>query len=177
MCVGVPDDFEYEVRSVLRADPLRTTAAHDAAVLAHARALCAPPRARRLRYAMPVALAASVALVAGVYLKYAAPLADDGRLRSAEAVDAAAIVPANGATLQAPPAEFSWPEQAGAESYRVVLRNAEGTPIWRSEPVELNHASIDAALHDEAARTYYWTVEVEGNGAARELGPFWFQLR
>src|SRR5262245_58938057 len=114
MCVGVPEDFEYEVRSVLRTDALRTTEAHDATVLARARELCAPPRARRPRYAAPLALAASLALVTAVYMKYGAPLADDGRLRSAEAVDAAAIVPANGATLQAPPAEFSWPEQAGA---------------------------------------------------------------
>ena len=58
MCVGVPDDFEYEVRSVLRSDPMRTSEAHDAAVLARARELCAPPRARRLRYAVPLALAA-----------------------------------------------------------------------------------------------------------------------
>jgi hypothetical protein len=165
------------VRSVLRSEPLRTTEAHDALVLARARELCAPPRARRLRYAAPVALAASLALVAGLYVKYGSPIADDGRLRSSEATNPAAIVPANGASLDAPPAEFQWPEQAGAESYRVVLRNAAGTPIWRSEPVELNHASIDAALQDESARTYYWTVEVEGTGMARELGPFWFQLQ
>jgi hypothetical protein len=177
MCVGVPDDFEYEVRSALRAETLRTSESHDAAVLARARELCAPPRARRLRYLVPVALAASLALVTGVYVRYGSPIADDGRLRSANAIDASAIVPANGATLDTAPAEFQWPEQAGAESYRVVLRNAAGTPIWRSEPVELNRASIDAALHDEAARTYYWTVEVEGNGAAKELGPFWFQLQ
>jgi hypothetical protein len=177
MCVGVPDDFEYEVRSALRANSLRTSEAHDAAVLAQARQLCAPARARRLRYAVPVALAASLALVAGVYMKYGSPIPDDGRLRSGDAIDVAAIVPANGATLDASPGEFRWPEQAGAESYRVVLRNAAGTPIWRSEPVELNRASIEAALHDDAARTYYWTVEVEGNGAAKELGPFWFQLQ
>jgi hypothetical protein len=177
MCVGVPDDFEFQVTSALRADPLRTSAAHDAAVLSKARELCAPLRTRRLRYVAPVALAASIALVAGLYVKYGAPLADDGRVRSAEAVMAGAIVPANGATLHTAPAEFHWPEQAGAESYRVVLRNAAGNPIWRSEPVEDNRASIDAALHDEAARTYYWTVEVEGAGASRELGPFWFQLQ
>jgi hypothetical protein len=177
MCVGVPEDIEYEVRSVLRAEPLRTSEAHDAAVLARARELCAPPRSRRLRYVMPVALAASVALVAGVYVKYGSPIADDGRLRSVDTVDIAAIVPANGASLAEPPAEFKWPEQAGAEAYRVVLRNAAGTPIWRSEPVELNRASIDAALQDDSARTYYWTVEVEGNGTAKELGPFWFQLQ
>ena len=177
MCVGVPEDFEYEVRSVLRTEPLRTSASHDAAVLAKARELCAPPRARRLRYAVPVALAASVALVTGVYVRYGSPIADDGRVRSSEAVDASAIVPANGATLATAPAEFQWPEQAGAESYRVVLRNAAGTPIWRSEPVELNHADVDAALHDQTARTFYWTVEVEGAGTARELGPFWFQLQ
>jgi hypothetical protein len=159
------------------AETLHTSAAHDAAILAKARELCAPPRARRLRFAVPVALAASVALMAGMYVRYGGPLADDGRVRSSEATSIGAIVPANGATLEAAPNEFQWPEQAGAESYRVVLRNAAGTPIWRSEPVELNHASIDAALQDETARTYYWTVEVEGAGTARELGPFWFQLQ
>lgn len=177
MCVGVPDDFEYEVRSALRSETLRTSEAHDAAVLARARALCAPVRARRPRYAVPLALAASLALVAAVYVRYGSPIADDGRVRSSEAVDAAAIVPANGATLDTPPIEFQWPEQVDAEAYRVVLRNAAGTPIWRSEPVEINHASIDAALQDATARTYYWTVEVEGAGPARELGPFWFQLQ
>src|ERR1044071_6066479 len=120
MCVGVPDDFEYEVRSALRAEPLRTSAAHDAAVLAKARELCSPRRPRHLRYAVPVALAASVALVTGAYVKYGSPIADDGRIRSSEAVSAAAIVPANGASLEAPPNEFQWPEQAGAEAYRVV---------------------------------------------------------
>ena len=177
MCVGVPDDFEIEVRSAMHAETLRTNAAHDAAVLAKARELCSPRRARHWRYAVSVALAASVALVAGVYVKYGAPIADDGRIRSSEAVSAAEIFPANGATLDSAPNEFQWPEQAGAESYRVVLRNAAGMPIWRSEPVENNHASIDAALHDEAAHTYYWTVEVEGAGNSRELGPFWFQLQ
>jgi hypothetical protein len=177
MCVGVPDGFEYEVRSVLRADALRTSEAHDAAVLARAREMCAPRRASRARVALPFALAAGVALVAGMYVKYGTPIADDGRVRSAEAVDAAGIIPANGAMLEAPPLEFRWPEQADADSYRVVLRNAAGTPIWRSAPVELNYASIDAALHDEAAHTYYWTVEVEGTGPARELGPFWFQVQ
>lgn len=177
MCVGVPEDFETEVISVLRAEALRTSDVHDAAVLARARALCAPRRARRLRYAAPFALAAGLALVTGAYMKYGTPIADDGMVRGGQAVDLAALVPANGAMLVAPPNEFQWPEQAGAESYRVVLRNAAGTPIWRSEPVELNHASIDAALHDATARTYYWTVEVEGAGAAHELGPFWFQLQ
>jgi hypothetical protein len=177
MCVGVPDDFESDMISVLRAEPLRTTEAHDAAVLARARELCAPLRPRRLHYAVPFALAAGLALVTGVYMKYGTPLVDNGLVRGGQAADLGALVPANGATLEAAPNEFQWPEQAGAESYRVVLRNAAGTPIWRSEPVELNHASIDAALHDETARTYYWTVEVEGAGAARELGPFWFQLQ
>jgi negative regulator of sigma E activity len=177
MCVGVPDDFETEMSSVLRAEPLRTSAVHDAAILARARELCAPVRSRRPRYVVPFAVAASLALVTGVYVKYGTPMTDNGLVRGGQAVDLAALVPANGATLEAPPNEFQWPEQAGAESYRVVLRNAAGTPIWRSEPVELNHASIDAALHDETARTYYWTVEVEGAGAARELGPFWFQLQ
>jgi len=178
MCVGVPDEFESEMSSVLRAEPLRTTAAHDAAVLARARELCSPVRARRPRHAVPFALAAGLALVTvGVYVKYSTPLPDNGLLRSGQSVDLAALVPANGATLAAPPIEFQWPEQAGAESYRVVLRNAAGTPIWRSEPVELNRTDIDAALHDETARTYYWTVEVEGAGAAHELGPFWFQLQ
>ena len=177
MCVGVPDDFETEMSSVLRAEPLRTSAAHDAAVLARARELCAPARALWPRYAVPFALAAGLALLAGVYVKYGAPISDNGLVRGGQSVDLAALVPANGATLEVPPNEFTWPEQAGAESYRVVLRNAAGTPIWRSEPVEINRASIDAALHDETARTYYWTVEVEGAGAARELGPFWFQLQ
>jgi hypothetical protein len=177
MCVGVPDDFETEVSSVLRAEPLRTSAAHDAVVLARARELCAPPRARRVRYAVPFALAAGLAVLTAVYVKYAAPLADNGIVRGGQSVDLANLVPANGAMLDVAPNEFQWPEQAGAESYRVVLRNAAGTPIWRSEPVELNHATIDAALHDENARTYYWTVEVEGTGVARELGPFWFQLQ
>src|SRR5690349_25136929 len=112
MCVGVPEDFEYEVRSVLRTESLRTSEAHDAAVVARARELCAPPRARRLRYAVPVALAASLALVTGVYVRYASPIADDGRVRSSDAVDAAAVFPANGATLESAPAEFHWPEQA-----------------------------------------------------------------
>jgi hypothetical protein len=178
MCVGVHDDFETEVSSVLRGEPLRTSEAHDAVVLARARELCTPARARRSRYAVPFALAAGLVLVTlGAYVKYATPIADNGMVRGGQAVDLAALVPANGATLVAPPNEFQWPEQAGAESYRVVLRNAAGTPIWRSEPVELNRANIDAALHDENARTYYWTVEVEGTGAARELGPFWFQLQ
>jgi hypothetical protein len=177
MTAVVPDEFELEVSSVLRADRLCTSAAHDSAVLASARALCAPRRSNRARFAVPLALAASVAVVAvGVVMRYANPPADDGAVRGNTSVDAAATVPANGAMLDAPPREFQWPAQSGAESYRVILRDASGAPIWRSEPVELNRAPIDAALRDQAARTYYWTVEVEG-AAVRELGPFWFELQ
>src|SRR6476469_502723 len=105
MCVGVPEDFEYEVRSALRTDTLRTSEAHDAVVLARARELCAPARARsrRARYAAPLALAASLALVAAVYVRYGSPIADDGRVRGSDAIAAAATGPTNGATLVTPP--------------------------------------------------------------------------
>src|SRR3954447_13976870 len=110
MCVGVPDDFENEVTSVLRAESLRTSAAHDAMVLARARQLCAPARLHWPRRAVPFALAAGLALIMGAYLKYGAPIADNGLVRSAQSADQAALVPANGARLSAAPNEFAWPE-------------------------------------------------------------------
>src|SRR3954471_10869344 len=91
MRVGVPDDFENEVTSVLRAERLRTSAAHDAAVLARARELCAPVRARWSRYTVPFALAAGLALVSGVYMKYGSPIEDNGLTRGGQAVDLAAL--------------------------------------------------------------------------------------
>jgi hypothetical protein len=178
MNVEVHDRLDAEVAGALRTDALRTHVSHDSAVLAAARAFCEPPRARRLRFAVPLALAASLVIfTVAVVLEYSNPLVDDGRVRGASNVDAAGLVPQNGATLEGLPAEFHWPAQAGAESYRVVVRDVSGAPIWRSVPVEANRAAIDAGLREAKARTYYWTVEVEGIGGGRELGPFWFQLQ
>jgi hypothetical protein len=178
MTVEVHDRLESDVAAALRTDSLRTRGTHDSAVLAAARAFCEPRRARRSRFTVPLAMAASLAAVTVVaVLEYSKPLVDDGRVRSASNVAAAALLPQNGATLAELPAEFHWPAQSGAESYRVVVRDVSGTPIWRSVPVEANRAAIDAGLREAKARTYYWTVEVEGIGGGRELGPFWFQLQ
>lgn len=178
MNVEVHDRLDAEVVGALRADSLRTQINHDSAVLAAARAFCEPPRVRRSRFAVPLALAASLVVVTvAVVLEYSNPLVDDGRVRGASNIDAAELLPQNGAALAELPAEFHWPAQAGAESYRVVVRDVSGTPIWRSVPVAANRAAIDAGLREAKARTYYWTVEVEGIGGGRELGPFWFQLQ
>ena len=63
MNVEVHDRLEAEVAGALRTDTLRTQLKHDSAVLAAARAFCEPPRARRLRFAVPLALAASLVVV------------------------------------------------------------------------------------------------------------------
>jgi hypothetical protein len=179
MTGNIPDDDE-EVRALMRVDPLRTSAAHDAAVLAAARehSSRSPVKSARRRMFLPFALAASLAVVTvGLYLKYGLPLPDDGTVRSGNGAETAAVVPASGLTLDAFPNELHWPAQPGARSYRVVLRDAPGEPIWRSAAVAGAHTAVDVTVRESATRTYYWTVEVDSAGGVRELGPFWFRMR
>lgn len=177
-----PHEPDEDLRALLRPGP-RTPAEHDDAVLTAARALSNEGRTghesrRYRRLAVRFAIAAGiVGMAVGLYVRVGGRLEDDGVLRSLASEPGRPTVPANGADLDAPPIEFSWPLQADAKSYRVILRDASARIIWRSGQVTANRASLHVPVATTLApQTYYWTVEVERSESIRELGPFWFRL-
>jgi hypothetical protein len=167
-------DEDEDLRRLLDRPRVRTRVPHDAGILRAARS----PGSRASRLAIPTALAAGVAVLAfGLYLSSSLPRSEDDIVRSRSSMAGESVSPEVGLSLNRSPDEFRWPAQTGARSYRLILRDASGITIWRSDPLTTNHVSLDRAF---AARltphTYYWSVEVEREEAKLELGPFWFRL-
>jgi ferric-dicitrate binding protein FerR (iron transport regulator) len=163
-----------DLRQLLDRPQARTRAPHDTVVLRAART----PHSHARRVAIPVTLAAALAILAvGLYLPSRVPHDDDAIVRSRSSIEGQSVSPAVGVSLTTAPVEFRWPAQAGARSYGLVLRDASGITIWRSDPLTTNHAPLDRALAEKlTSHTYYWSVEVEREEARLELGPFWFRL-
>jgi hypothetical protein len=181
---------DSDLRELLGLEHVRTSRRHDEIVVSAARELArihrrvdqpvgsTGGRLRRWRRAVPVSLAAGVAaMVIALYPRTQQHREDDA-LRSVEANIEQLVSPLGTATLPAPPTNFRWPKQEGATSYRVVLRNASADVIWRSAAVADTQVALDDPVRATLQpQTYYWTIEVTSVGAARKLGPFWFQLK
>jgi hypothetical protein len=163
---------DEDLRQLIDRPQVRTRQPHDATILRAARS----PTLRNWRYVPAVALAAGLAvLTLGIYLTSSRD--DHDIVRSQSSMAAESVSPAVGLSLKAPPGEFRWPVQAGARSYGVVVRDASGIIIWRSEALKTNHVLLDHAFAAGLTpHTYYWSVDVEREEAKLELGPFWFRL-
>ena len=160
-----------------------TSALHDDAVLARARAVAseiaadaAAPEAkarRSLDWTRPLGLAAAVA-IAVVGLSWILPGThrDSEQLRGADS--AAAVFPEPGVVLEHAPAELRWAAQPGAREYRVTLRDATATVVWESAGTA--NPRVDLGSELRPGGTYFWTVSVDGTAAAGELGPFMFRI-
>jgi hypothetical protein len=179
---------DRDLRDLIGSSDVRTSRTHDETVLAAAREVARSRRrvevesrdvrTRPWRRAIPVSLAAGLAVLVFALYPRMQQHSEDDTLRSVEAGLEQFVTPAEAATLHAPPVEFRWPKQAGATSYRVVLRNASADVIWRSAAVPDPEVKIDDTVRSTLQpQTYYWTVEVEGTETARRLGPFWFRLQ
>ena len=85
--------------------------------------------------------------------------------------------PASGAVLTEAPATLRWPDQEGAELYRVVLFDTAHAPIWRGDWTP----SLSQDLPEDVRQMmdpgpHSWVLEVGRQGHADRLGPFPFEL-
>ena len=161
-----------------------TSAAHDSAVLARARAVAgeiaaggareAKPR-RSLDWARPLGLAAGVA-IAIIGLSWVLPGTERHETDQLRGAQPGEVFPQAGGLMAQAPTEFRWSAQAGATQYQVTLRDASAAVVWQSGGIANPRVSLDAAANLQNGSTYFWTVRVEGVGAVRELGPFMFQI-
>ena len=88
------------------------------------------------------------------------------------------VRPPDGAVLEAPPPELSWPAEEGARAYRVRLFRGDATPLWDSGEVTGTAAALPAQVLEalRGAESAYWTVEALGPVRRRQSGPFWLHF-
>lgn len=171
-----------DIRDAIRATSASPGARHDARILEAARFAAAGHRAEasraRRRWLVPGLAVAAMLIVAVGLWRFVLPgtaLVDDGAaIRSG----VMAVTPADGAQLDAMPRRLAWPAQVGASAYRVIIFDTDGEPLWTSADLTNNELAVNeplaAILRPDS--TYLWLVEVEGEVARRELGPFAFHI-
>lgn len=163
----VADDADAALQLQLAMD-LRAAAA-DAVTGARVHRFPLRPAPRRLPVWLQ-ALAACLVLTLGAAVWLRPPAPDV--LRSDAPI--AALAPADGAVLEAPPAQLRWQAQPGVARYRVRMYDAQARLLWES--AELSQPTL--ALVPGQRETlrpghYYWRVEwPEGAG----LGPYRFEV-
>lgn len=114
--------------------------------------------ATRRYLAAAAALALGAALSIGLWLSGGPGSDPSGHRGGIEVVDEAQ--PPDGSVLHAGPRTLTWPASPDADRYRVVLYDAESTPVWESpdstEPeIELPPDVADRLIPGKA---YYWRV-------------------
>ncbi|MFI5118787.1 MAG: hypothetical protein ACHQM4_00150 [Thermoanaerobaculia bacterium] len=132
---------------------------------------------RTWRFVLP--LAAAVLLAAGVAIVMRSP----SRLREPDAVRGAQpsgerMVPSNGARLHGPPAALEWTNAPPAESFEIVVFDAESTEVWRSAPSAAPKVVLPAALRSslKPGTPYYWRI-LAVRGVERSTSPlFRFEI-
>ena len=152
---------------------------HDARILDAARRAAAEHRKTRARKTTRLApgLAVAATMLVAVSLTFVW-LQEDAIDSSAVRGGALNVAPLEGAELSGAPPEFSWPAQAGATGYRLIVFDTQANEIWASESL----GSPRLATPDDLSRglvenrTYLWLVEVDGDVVRRELGPFTFSV-
>lgn len=180
-------DEDSDLREALARQSVTTSDSHDSAVILAAQDAGREIRRRDAgteqaatvwtRWSRPIAIAA--ALVLALYFVFDASLAPPpGPDYSVRGTASSDVVPQHRSTLRELPVQFEWPTQAGATGYRVTLRDADATPLWRTVSSVRNEALVPDDVRDrlDAGATYLWTVEVEGPAADNTLGPFWFEV-
>ena len=84
------------------------------------------------------------------------------------------VIPGDNAQLARFPEAFEWPQQSGAIRYRVVVFDANADELWRSDWVDGNKLLTESGQLGGSPGRHFWVVEVDGDVAAGELGPYWF---
>ena len=147
---------------------------HDRAVLAAAdRLLGERANPRRFRWHVPLGLAATVLLAVPVGLSMLGETGTD-----ATRGGMASVEPANDSRLDSVPAELRWPPVAGAEGYRVVLRNEAAEVLWTSATVTTPKVALPEAVRAAASQSdrCLWSVDILPADGRQPLGPYWFHL-
>ncbi|MBL8246518.1 MAG: hypothetical protein JNL89_20135 [Rhodanobacteraceae bacterium] len=87
----------------------------------------------------------------------------------------APLAPADGAVLEAPPAQLRWHAQPGVGRYRVRLYDAQASLLWESAELAQPELTLAPGQRETLGPGhYYWRVEwPEGAG----LGPYHFEVR
>jgi hypothetical protein len=147
------------------AEAYRTLAELDAAASARSRA------ADGRRRAIFGWAAAAAVLVGGSALMFDLSRARGGAVRGVREARVG-IEPPHGAELREPPRRLAWTAREGAVSYRVVLFDAESTPLWESEPTSATEVALPEAARAQLAHggVFYWRVRSSGESGPR-AGP------
>ena len=80
----------------------------------------------------------------------------------------AGAAPADGATIPARGAAFSW-HRATADTYRFTLLSQGGEPLWSRETPDTT-VTLPATVSLEPARTYFWRVDAIADGITATSG-------
>src|SRR5262245_1795376 len=111
------------------------------------------------------ALAATIA-AAAIEISTAWYLARGGKTAEAPVERGApaatsAVVPPDGSVLADPPEKLAWEQAEGADGYRVVLYDAESTPVWDASSSRESRVRIPDEVRERLRKggSFYWKVE------------------
>jgi len=175
MTIPDPSAEDEAIRAALPRG--RASEAHDTAILAAADRVGAQIRARRrLRgWLAPLAVAASLVLVS-VWMLFpnrSTVLPDDTLRGNGPALE---ISPANGSILARAPAKLEWSAVAGASTYEVMLRDAQGTVLGTLSASGSTQVALTLPAIHFVPGTYFWVVRARGPALDTQLGPFSFRI-
>lgn len=131
----------------------------------------------RLAWAAAAGLAMAIGLTATWLLYRRAESISSQERGTTEST--AAVGPPDGATLADPPAELTWTAVGGAEQYRVVLYDAESTPIWEAAALRQPRAPLSDAVRTQLSRggDFYWRVEARERAERLSSRLYRFSVR
>jgi hypothetical protein len=125
-------------------------------------------RRRLMGWAAAAAIVAGGGLLVRVFLAPTGPGGGSLPIVRGGAGAALAVEPPAGARLLEPPQRLAWTAMEPRAMYRVVVYDAESTPIWRSAPTPGRVMVLPASLRERLARggTFYWRVRVDGESGS-----------
>ena len=157
--VLVCSDCAEEYRAARSAGELFPPAARDASP-------GALPSASRLPPWLAAAAAVFVLLALSVVVLRQPRRESPALLERGPAPATSAVEPADGSTLTEPPAKLSWAPVDGADGYRVVVYDAESTPLWQAGQLAEAQAALPEELRERlrGGGDFSWRVETRRRG-------------
>lgn len=139
------------------------------------------PRIRRPAPAVGIAAAAVILLAAGLATLSGRLATPDGPVvRASDPVAVAAlhaVAPAPGASLPASELRFVWNAAPAGSTYRVVVLDASGSPLWAGETADTT-AVVPSEIVLEPGATYFWFVDaLSADGSSLTTGARQFSIR
>jgi len=117
--------------------------------------------APRLAWALAAAIAAAAIGLSTAWYLSRGGKHEEAPVERGSAAATSAVVPPDGSTLTEPPEKLAWEQVEGAESYRVVLYDAESTPVWEASSAREPEVLLSDAVRERLRRggSFYWKVE------------------